>query len=101
MPAAARETKCPHCRAPLSRLGLDELMNDHPYDLVCFNDECPYYVRGWTWMEQQYGVHASYRYRRDAANGLETPVPVWSSAALRDAILPDDAAGAAVTKEHP
>ena len=67
-------------------------MCDHPFDYVCFNDDCPYYVRGWTWMEQQYGVKASYRYRVDAVNGFETPVPVWSSDALRDSLLPDVAA---------
>ena len=75
-------------------------MNDHAYDLVCFNDECPYYVRGWIWMEQQYGVRASYRFRRDAASGFETPLPVWSSDALRDSILPDDAPSAS-PQEHP
>ena len=89
--SGARGKICPHCHGPLHRLGLNELVCDHPFDLVCFNDDCPYYVRGWTWMEQQYGVKASYRYRVDAVSGFETPVPVWSSEALRDSILPDDA----------
>ena len=52
-------------------------------------------------MEQQYGVRASYRYRVDAFSGFETPVPVWSSTALRNAILPDDASRGAGQKEHP
>jgi hypothetical protein len=97
----ANGSSCPHCRTALSRVALNEDLCDHAYDLVCFNDECPYYVRGWTWMEQQYGVRASYRYRVDAGNGLETPVPVWAPTALRDSILPDDATSGAGQKEHP
>jgi hypothetical protein len=88
----ANGSRCPHCSSSLARLGLNELMSDHPFDLVCFDDDCPYYVRGWTWMEQQYGVKASYRYRVDATSGFESPVPVWSAEALRDSILPADAA---------
>ena len=70
-------------------------MCDHAFDFVCFNDDCSYYLRGWAWMEQQYGVKASYRYRIDAVSGFETPVPVLSDEALRDSILPDDATDAA------
>jgi hypothetical protein len=51
-------------------------------------------------MEQQYGVHASYRYRVDGQNGFETPVPVWSAEALRSSILPDVASQGA-GKESP
>ncbi len=99
MSGTSRAT-CPHCQSPLVRVELNELVCDHPWDLVCFNDECPYYVRGWTWMEQQYGVHASYRYRVDGQNGFETPVPVWSPEALRSSILPDEASPGA-GKESP
>ena len=85
-----RGTTCPHCGATLSRLGLNDTMFDHEFDYACFNDDCPYYVRGWVWMEQQYGVKASYRYRVDAVRGYEHPVPVWSSEMLRTCILPDE-----------
>lgn len=94
-------SQCPHCRATLSRLGLNEAVFDRPYDLACFNDECPYYVRGWVWMEQQYGVKASYRYRRDASNGHESPLPVWSPSALRGSLLPDEAQDDERPKEQP
>jgi hypothetical protein len=99
--SGASRASCPHCHSPLARLELNEAVCDHPYDLVCFNDDCSYYVRGWTWMEQQYGVKASYRYRVDGGSGFETPVPVWSSTALRSSILPDDATSGAGPKEHP
>ena len=82
---------CPHCGVPLSRLGLNDAMFDREFDYACFNDDCPYYVRGWTWMEQQYGVKASYRYRVDAVHGFESPVPVWTPNMLRSCLLSDDA----------
>ncbi len=91
---------CPHCDAPLARLEPDEAASGHAYDLACFNDGCPYYVRGWTWMEQHFGVSVSYRYRIDAQSGSESPVAVWSPEALRSSILPDDAPEAG-PKEHP
>ena len=86
---------CPHCGAALARLGLNEAVCDHAFDYACFNDDCPYYVRGWTWMEQQYGVKASYRYRIDALRGFESPVPVWTPTMLRSALLEDDESPAA------
>jgi hypothetical protein len=76
-------------------------MSDHPFDLVCFDDECPYFARGWAWMEQQYGVRASYRYRVDGASGTESPLPVKSHTFLRESILPDDAESGAEAQEHP
>ena len=53
---------------------------------VCFNDDCPYYVRGWAWMQEHFNVAVSYRYRLDPATGEAGPLPVWSSEALRDQI---------------
>ena len=81
---------CPHCGARLVRMALPDVVYDHEYDLVCFNDECSYYVRGWAWMEQQFGVKTSYRYRIDSRTGHASPVAVWSPTAMRNKILPDD-----------
>jgi len=85
---AANQTSCPHCEAELDAIGLPETLSDHAFDLACFNDACPYYVRGWSWMEQQYGVVTSYRYRVDGRTGHASPLRVWSPTAIRSAILP-------------
>jgi hypothetical protein len=80
---------------------LPEALFDHDYDLACFNDDCPYYVRGWSWMERHYGVRTSYRYRVDARSGHASPLAVWSPTALRSSILPFSAAAPECAKETP
>ena len=92
---------CPHCGSPLAPLGLPESVFDHPYDLACFDDACPYYVRGWAWMEEQFGVKTSYRYRIDPRSGWASPLAVWSPTALRSSILPDDAPELSGREDNP
>jgi hypothetical protein len=60
------------------------------FQLVCFNDECKYFVRGWQWMNDRFNVNASYRYRYDPSTGEEGPLPVWSKAALRPNIIDEE-----------
>jgi hypothetical protein len=79
---------CPHCGHPLVPFSLPEASGwDAPFHVACFNDDCPYFRRGWEWMESHFGVKASYRYRLDPARGKASPLPVWSAEALRDRIL--------------
>jgi hypothetical protein len=82
------ETRCPHCGETLAKWENPELNSwSGEYQYVCFNDECPYFVRGWNWMQEQFKVTASYRYRLDPATGESGPLPVWSKQALRTSIL--------------
>lgn len=85
--------QCPHCGEPLRPFALpDNTGWEALVHRACFNDDCGYFRRGWDWMEERYGVRASYRYRVDPATGKDSPLAVWSPTALRDRILADDVA---------
>jgi hypothetical protein len=81
---------CPHCRSRMLRWANPQgssWVGDFQY--VCFNDDCPYYTRGWVWMESRFGVRASYRYRLDPTTGQRGPLPVLSAGDFRNSILPE------------
>lgn len=86
-----RRTTCPHCGEGLRKWQVpDGASWDDEYFLVCFNDDCSYYVQGWTWMEEQYAQHASYRYAYNPTRDAALMIPVWSATATRDLIIEDD-----------
>jgi hypothetical protein len=85
---AIEQPLCPHCGEPLTAFSLPDAGGwEAPFHVACFNDSCPYFRRGWEWMQTRYGVRASYRYRLDPASGQASPLAVWSGDALRDRLL--------------
>jgi len=82
---------CPHCSKPMQRMRVPPLTTwSASFMWVCFNDECPYFVEGWSWMAEKYNVFASYRYRIDPVNNQGGPFPVWSPDAMKDHIMEED-----------
>ena len=64
----------------------DEAGWEEEYFLACFNDDCPYYRKGWQWMKEQFNQKVSYRYMVNPATGASSPLPVWSDTAMREMI---------------
>ena len=63
------------------------------FQYVCFNDECPYYVRGWAWMNEHFNVAGSYRHRLDPVSGQSGPLPVWTADDFRNQIISEPEEG--------
>lgn len=82
---------CPHCGVTMKKWKIpgDSTWTEE-FHWVCFNDKCTYYVKGWDWMFEKYQQAASYRCRMNPTNGVCGPLPVWSPAAHKDFILPDE-----------
>ena len=81
-------TVCPYCGQKMLRWKAPAESNWGPEpQLVCFNNDCPYYIKGWEWMRDHYNQNISYRHRYDPNTGEKGPLPVWSADALRDRII--------------
>jgi hypothetical protein len=79
---------CPHCNESLQPFELpDNTGWQTDFQFACFNDQCPYFLRGWEHMEEHYAVKASYRFRVDPSTGKTSPLAVWSNDAIKDRIL--------------
>ena len=89
---------CPHCGEALEKWRVpDGASWNEEFFLVGFNNDCPYYVRGWKWMKEQYNQAASYRFTRFPSTGASSMIPVWSDEATRQMIVDDK--GGVLTNE--
>ena len=80
--------RCPHCGEPMLKWQppAQNTWNE-PYQYICFNDECEYFVEGWKYMEQTRESKTSYRCRYNPRNKLCDPIPVWTKQDLKDGII--------------
>jgi hypothetical protein len=81
---------CPHCKSRLKKWRVPEEASwSEEFFFVCFDDDCSYYKRGWSWMKERYNHHASYRHAVNPTTGTSLPLPVWSASAAREMIVDD------------
>lgn len=82
------KTICPHCGQKMSKFMVpgDSTWGECNW-LVCFNDECSYYVRGWDHMMKTMAVKCSYRHRYDPTTNACGPMPVYSPQMGRENIV--------------
>lgn len=80
--------KCKYCGVELQKVLMPPESDwGVEYFMVCMNDDCQYYVRGWKWMEENYRVKASYRYKFNPENNDEGPLPVRSAEDYKNFIV--------------
>ena len=83
-----KEYVCPHCGQKMRKWRApDDSVWGGETRYVCFYDECPYYVRGWAWMDKNYGSRSSYRHSMNPNNGSSAPLPVASADHLKPGII--------------
>lgn len=79
---------CQHCNSVMKKWTTPPASTwSSSFLWICFNDECPYYVKGWEWMMQTREMHCSYRHSIDPESGAKAPIPIWDENALKDQII--------------
>lgn len=85
-----RTMSCPYCGSSLLKWAVPQTPFtewDQEYLHVCFNDQCPFLLRGWDVMTRQGNAGFSYRMMFNPANQRCMSLPVPSVAALRESIV--------------
>ncbi len=81
---------CPYCGVPLSQWEVpDDPCIDWPNDFLylCFNDACPFVVRGWRFMWKQGLEGHSYRFLLNPVTGGSITVPIRGLHDLKPGIV--------------
>jgi hypothetical protein len=89
--AELRQTlRCPHCGERLLKWAVPQTPFtewDVEHLQVCFNDACPYLLRGWSVMAAQGNASFSYRLSYDPVRDRVGAIPVHTLKQLRDGIV--------------
>ena len=82
---------CPHCGEKLRKWAVPDnpfcQTWDNEFMYICFNDLCPYYIRGWDLMYKQTYKTMSYRLMYNPERDRCMPIPVPSPRALKEGII--------------
>jgi len=88
---AIKETlQCPYCGERMKKWAIPQgpfTEWDNEFMYICFNDACPYLIRGWEVMAGQGNRGISYRCMYYPEKEVCTPVPIFSLQALRESIV--------------
>ncbi len=90
MKAVRHTHHCPYCGDKMRKWTVPDNPfsqtwdNEHMY--ICFNDHCPYYVRGWDLMYKRTNSMMSYRCMYNPVKDRCSPIPVPSPRALKEGI---------------
>ena len=82
--------ECPHCGRKMNKWAVSQTPFtewDTEYMYICFNNRCPYYLKGWDAMQKQGNPGMSYRCMYNPDNDRCMPVPTPHRNALRDGIV--------------
>lgn len=85
-----KSLRCPYCGERMLKWAVPQnpfTEWDTEFMYICFNDSCPYLVRGWGVMGGQGNIGMSYRCMYNPVNRRCTAVPVPSLQALKDGIV--------------
>jgi SAM-dependent methyltransferase len=82
---------CPYCGEKMLKWAVPDnpfaQTWDNEYMYICFNDTCPYYVRGWDHMSREVQKPVSYRLMYNPERDYCLPIPVPTPFALREGIM--------------
>ncbi len=83
---------CPYCGERMKKWAVPQgpfTEWDNEFMYICFNDACPYMVRGWKTMEKQGLKGISYRCMYYPEKEVCMPVPIMYLGALKESIVED------------
>ena len=88
--AVKHTLECPYCGQKMKKWAVPQTPFttwENEYMYVCFNDACPYFVRGWDTMNKQGNRGFSYRCMFDPIREKCHPIPVPTVNALKEGIV--------------